>query len=183
MHVGLELPPGTDEFHYSERPMCQQFRFASEGQSRSSRLLAERSPVCKHTLCRFGSKRGRDEPRCRIGRKGAVSQSSAALSLTRGNRAVSRRRLLLVGEWRRRRGRIDGRGCIAIAAKRHRHRHRRSGTHESGFSDVVEPEVVPRTGSIREMVARATGHRLSRHLETTINLISVICRFAGKRWS
>ena len=55
MHVGLELPPGTDEFHYSERPMCQQFRFASEGQSRSSRLLAERSPVCKHTLCRFGS--------------------------------------------------------------------------------------------------------------------------------
>jgi hypothetical protein len=44
-----------DEFHYSERPMCQQFRFASEGQSRSSRLLAERSPVCKHRLCRFGS--------------------------------------------------------------------------------------------------------------------------------
>ena len=34
--------------------MCQQFRFASEGQSRSSRLLAERSPVCKHMLCRFG---------------------------------------------------------------------------------------------------------------------------------
>ena len=34
--------------------MCQQFRFASEGQSRSSRLLAERSPVCKHRLCRFG---------------------------------------------------------------------------------------------------------------------------------
>ena len=33
--------------------MYQQFRFASEGQSRSSRLLAERSPVCKHTLCRF----------------------------------------------------------------------------------------------------------------------------------
>jgi hypothetical protein len=44
-----------DECHYSERPMCQQFRFASEGQSRSSRLLAERSPVCKHRLCLFGS--------------------------------------------------------------------------------------------------------------------------------
>ena len=47
--------PGVNELHYSERPMCQQFRFASEGQSRSSRLLAERSPVCKHRLCRFGS--------------------------------------------------------------------------------------------------------------------------------
>ena len=35
--------------------MRQQFRFASEGQSRSSRLLAERSQVCKHRLCRFGS--------------------------------------------------------------------------------------------------------------------------------
>ena len=35
--------------------MCQQFRFASEGQLRSSRLLAECSPVCKHRLCRFGS--------------------------------------------------------------------------------------------------------------------------------
>ncbi len=46
---------GADEFHYSERPMCQQFRFASERQSRSSRLLAERSPASKHRLCRFGS--------------------------------------------------------------------------------------------------------------------------------
>ncbi|MFZ0383281.1 MAG: hypothetical protein WAL38_36015, partial [Solirubrobacteraceae bacterium] len=45
---------GSDEFRDSERPMCQQFRFASEGQSRSSRLLAERSPECKHRLCRFG---------------------------------------------------------------------------------------------------------------------------------
>jgi hypothetical protein len=44
-----------DTFHYSEWPMRQQFRFASEGQSRSSRLLAERSPVRKHRLCRFGS--------------------------------------------------------------------------------------------------------------------------------
>ena len=35
--------------------MCQQFHFASQGQSRSSRLLAERSPVCKHRLCRFGN--------------------------------------------------------------------------------------------------------------------------------
>jgi hypothetical protein len=53
----IKLTPllGWNEFHYSERPMCQQFRFASEGQSRSSRLLAERSPVCKHRLCRFGS--------------------------------------------------------------------------------------------------------------------------------
>jgi hypothetical protein len=47
-----------NEFHYSERPMCQQFRFASEGQSRSSLLLAERLPVCKHRLCRFGSNAG-----------------------------------------------------------------------------------------------------------------------------
>jgi hypothetical protein len=44
-----------DEFRYSEQPMRQQFRFASEGQSRPSRLLAECSPMCKHRLCRFGS--------------------------------------------------------------------------------------------------------------------------------
>jgi hypothetical protein len=44
-----------DEFHYSEQLMRQQFRFASEGQSRSSRLLAERWPECKHRLCRFAS--------------------------------------------------------------------------------------------------------------------------------
>ena len=40
---------------YSEQPMRRQFRFASEGQSRSSRLLAELSPVCKHELCRSAS--------------------------------------------------------------------------------------------------------------------------------
>ena len=40
--TGLDarVAAGWDEFHYSERPMCQQFRFASEGRSRSSRLLA-----------------------------------------------------------------------------------------------------------------------------------------------
>jgi hypothetical protein len=47
---------GMDEIHYSEQPMRQQFRFGSERQSRSSRLVAERSPVCKHELCRFASK-------------------------------------------------------------------------------------------------------------------------------
>ena len=46
---------GSDEIHYSEQPMRRQFRFASEGQSRSSRLLAELSPVCKHELCRSAS--------------------------------------------------------------------------------------------------------------------------------
>lgn len=35
--------------------MRQKFRFASEGQSRSSGLFAERSPVCKHELSRFAS--------------------------------------------------------------------------------------------------------------------------------
>jgi hypothetical protein len=48
------LTTGADEFHYAEQLMRQQFRFASEGQSRSSRLLAERWPECKHRLCRFG---------------------------------------------------------------------------------------------------------------------------------
>ena len=55
VHTGLELPPGTDQFHYYEQPMHQQFRFAGEGQSRSNRLLARRSSVCEHKLCRFGS--------------------------------------------------------------------------------------------------------------------------------
>jgi hypothetical protein len=52
--VGLSVVE-LDEFHYSERLMRQQFRFGSEGQSRSSRLLAERWPECKHRLCRFAS--------------------------------------------------------------------------------------------------------------------------------
>ena len=45
-----------DEIHHSQQPMRQQFRFASEGPSRSGRLLADRSPVGKHELCRFGGK-------------------------------------------------------------------------------------------------------------------------------
>jgi hypothetical protein len=44
-----------DEIHYSEQPMHQQFRFASDGQRRSSHLFAERSPISKHELCRFAS--------------------------------------------------------------------------------------------------------------------------------
>jgi hypothetical protein len=35
--------------------MRRQFRFATERQSESSRLLAERSPGCKHERCRSGS--------------------------------------------------------------------------------------------------------------------------------
>ena len=44
-----------DEIHNSGQPMRQHFRFASEGQSRSSGLFTERSPVCKHELSRFAS--------------------------------------------------------------------------------------------------------------------------------
>jgi len=51
----LELTDARDEFRYSDQLMRQQFRFARQGQSRSSRLLAERWPECKHTLCRFAS--------------------------------------------------------------------------------------------------------------------------------
>jgi len=50
------LRNGLDEIHYSDQRMRQQFPFASERQSRSSRPLAERSPVRKHELCRFDSK-------------------------------------------------------------------------------------------------------------------------------
>ena len=45
----------TDEIHYSGQPMRRQFRSASERQSGSSGLLAERSPGCKRERCRFAS--------------------------------------------------------------------------------------------------------------------------------
>jgi hypothetical protein len=50
-----DLTGAKHEFHYSDQLMRQQFRFARQGQSRSSRLLAERWPECKYTLCRFAS--------------------------------------------------------------------------------------------------------------------------------
>ena len=60
----------SQEIHHSQQPMRQQFRFANQGQSRSGRLLADPSPLCKRGLCRFGGRGGRDEPHCRIGRVG-----------------------------------------------------------------------------------------------------------------
>jgi hypothetical protein len=39
----------------SKKPMRPHFRFASEQQSDSSHVLAERSPECKHERCRFGN--------------------------------------------------------------------------------------------------------------------------------
>ncbi len=53
--LGPDKTPGLDEIQYSEQPMRRQFRFASERQSGSSRLVAKRSPGCKHELCRFAS--------------------------------------------------------------------------------------------------------------------------------
>ncbi len=49
-----ELPPGTDEIHYFQEPIRRQFRFATERQSDSSRVLAEGSPGCKHERSRSG---------------------------------------------------------------------------------------------------------------------------------
>ena len=46
---------GMDEIHHSEQPTRRQFCFASERQSDSSRVLAERSAGCKHERRRFGS--------------------------------------------------------------------------------------------------------------------------------
>ena len=51
----LTSAPGKDEIHHSEQPTGRQFRFASERQSDSSRVLAERSAGCKHEGRRFGS--------------------------------------------------------------------------------------------------------------------------------
>ena len=58
----MRMPSGTtapvsspaDEIHYFQKPMRRQFRFATERQSDSSRVLAEGSPVCKHERCRSG---------------------------------------------------------------------------------------------------------------------------------
>jgi hypothetical protein len=49
------LAAGPDEIHYFQKPMRRQFRFASERQSDSNRVLAERSPGCKQERCRSGS--------------------------------------------------------------------------------------------------------------------------------
>ena len=43
-----------DEIHYFQEPMRRQFRFATERQSDSSRVLAEGSPGCKHERSRSG---------------------------------------------------------------------------------------------------------------------------------
>lgn len=46
---------GSDEIHYSEPPTPSTVPLRRRGQSRSNRLLAETSPVCKHELCRFAN--------------------------------------------------------------------------------------------------------------------------------
>ena len=53
--VVMSRAAGSDEIHHSEQPTRRQFRFASERQSDSSRVLAERSAGCKHERRRFGS--------------------------------------------------------------------------------------------------------------------------------
>ena len=69
--------------------MRQQFRFASEGQSRSSRLRAERSPGMQARLCRFASNAvvmslaaGSDEHQACLA-VAALSRSSSAPGLQR----------------------------------------------------------------------------------------------------
>jgi hypothetical protein len=43
-----------DEIHYFQEPIRRQFRFATERQSNSSRVLAEGSPGRKHERSRSG---------------------------------------------------------------------------------------------------------------------------------
>ena len=43
-----------DEIHYFQEPIRRQFRFATERQSDSSRVLAEGSAGCKHERSRSG---------------------------------------------------------------------------------------------------------------------------------
>jgi len=50
--ASLGAPP--DEIHYFQHPIRRQFRFATERQSDSSRVLAERSAGCKHERSRCG---------------------------------------------------------------------------------------------------------------------------------
>ena len=50
----VTLAVAADEIHYFQEPIGRQFRFATERQSDSSRVLAEGSPGCKHERSRYG---------------------------------------------------------------------------------------------------------------------------------
>ena len=102
----------------------QQSRFASEGQSRSSRLLAEPSPVCKRELCRFANNAvvmslapGSDEQRA--SRRQGRDYRSAAMMREPASGCASRemRFRRAAGTGRAERHRSGGRSGLRPAAK------------------------------------------------------------------